>query len=70
VKTNSCWDVFSSVESNFFTSGSFGFEGRPLGEVAAYYNVNLNGGQSISKPVQFTATASVSTLFIEGDRLY
>jgi hypothetical protein len=65
-----CWDVYSTTDSDFFTTGYYGFGGTPLGSAEMYYEVKLNGAQSISKPVQFTATTAVSSLVFEGERLY
>lgn len=65
-----CWNVYSGTLSDFSGSGYFGHGPATLGKVELYYQVSLNGGQSISKPVQFTATTGVASLEIEGDRLY
>lgn len=65
-----CWDRYSAVASDFFTTGYYGWGNRPLGSAEMYYEVKLKGGQSISKPVEFTATTAVSSLVFEGERLY
>lgn len=65
-----CWDVYSAVDSDFYTTGYFGYGGRTLGTVELYFEVKLTGAQSRSKPVYFIPSTSVRSLEIEGERLY
>ncbi|WP_146877556.1 hypothetical protein [Actinomadura madurae] len=65
-----CWNVYSSVESNFSANGWFGYGDTTLGTVNFYYDVKLNGGQSVSKPVGFSASRNLASLVFEGERLY
>ncbi|MFI6518410.1 hypothetical protein ACIBF1_22840 [Spirillospora sp. NPDC050679] len=69
-ETIGCWNVFSTTESNFSANGWFGYNSKTLGTVNFYYDVTLNGGQSVSKPVGFSASIALSSLMFEGDRLY
>lgn len=64
-----CWNVYSTTESDFSTTGSYGWEDQ-LGTAKMYFELRLKGAQSISKPVRFQATTAVSSLVFEGERLY
>ena len=65
-----CWDVYSAVDSDFHTTGYFGYGGKQLGTAELYFEVKLNGAMSRSKPVYFIPSTSIRSLEIEGERLY
>lgn len=65
-----CWDVYTVTYSDFETRIVFGFNDQELGQAICVFEVTLNGAQSISSPVAFTPTTTVSSLTMEGDRLY
>jgi hypothetical protein len=65
-----CWARYNVADSDFSGKGTFGYGTTPIGSVTLYYEVKLNGGESRSKPVNFTSTAPTKSLHIEGDRLY
>ncbi len=68
--TQGCWNVYSTTDSDFSTTGSYGWGDQKLGTAEMYFQVRLKGAQSISKPVRFQATTAVSSLVFEGERLY
>ena len=64
-----CWSVYSEVASGYSATGYFGYGDTQLGEVQLYFEVELNGAQSRSRPVRFESSAAVVNLIFEGNRL-
>ena len=69
-KISGCWHVSSVTNSEYSATGYFGYGDRQLGKVTLFFQVSLNGRQSVSKPVRFESTIGVRDLVIEGNRLY
>jgi hypothetical protein len=65
-----CWDRVGAAEVEFLGQGTYGFGRTRLGNVKFHILINMNGAQSISKPVQFESTRGVRNLIMEGVRLY
>ncbi len=48
----------------------YGYGTRTLGTASVVSDVTINGFQTISKPVEFKSNTAVSSLIMEGERLY
>lgn len=69
-KISGCWYVSSVTNSEYSATGYFGYGDTQLGKVTLFFQVRLNGRQSVSRPVRFESTIGVRDLVIEGNRLY
>ena len=65
-----CWHSYATTWSDYVGAGSFGYGDTVLGDADTYFDLNLNGSQSISKPVRFMPSVGVSSVIMEGERLY
>lgn len=65
-----CWYVYDTVTSDFSGDGWFGWGDETLGLAGFFYEVKLNGAQSISKPVIFSSSVGAQDVIMEGERLY
>jgi hypothetical protein len=65
-----CWDVDrDNTVSEFTGAGSYGYEGKRLGDVKFFFRITLSGYTSVSR-VTFLSTGAVSELLMSGERLY
>lgn len=66
-----CWAVGDDKISTYGTAeGVYGFDTEFIGYGLVVYDVTLNGAQSVSNPVYFESTADISSITLEGERLY
>jgi len=68
--SNGCYVKYSATQADYNSQrGNIGYGPQVLGSADFYVEWNLNGAQSISKPVWFEATPNLSWLQFEGQRL-
>ena len=60
---------YTATASGYSATGYFGYGETQLGEVHLYFEVELKGAESRSKPVRFESSAAVVNLIFEGNRL-
>lgn len=65
-----CWTQYSVTDSDFAGTGIYGYGSTGLGTAELYFEVKMNGAQTISKPVYFSSTRGIKSLTMEGERLY
>jgi len=66
-----CWTLKpGSGRSTWMGSFKYGFGRKRLGIADVFYEVALNGRESVSKPVRFISTGRVRNVITEGDRLF
>ena len=66
-----CWTLKPGAgRSTWMGAFKYGFGRKRLGIAEVFYEVALNGRESVSKPVRFISTARVRNVITEGDRLF
>jgi hypothetical protein len=66
-----CWTLKPGAGRSTWMGGfKYGFGRKKLGTVEVFYEVALNGRESVSKPVRFVSTGNVRHVITEGDRLF
>lgn len=68
--TGACWAQYSLTDSDFYGTADYGYGTKPLGIISYYFEVKLNGAQTISKPVWFQSSRGLKQVTFEGERLY